>query len=303
MAEKKKPKQVEYTDPEGKVQTGWYTDGHVYRDEAATLPLLEGSTYRADNGKVYEMTPYGGVLVSSPTQEDKTGAWIPQGNRWYREAAELTGQLRQREPFAYEPGKDPLYVAGREQAQLNGSRAMQDAMGRAAALTGGYGSTYAQAAGQQAYAQELTKLAQLLPELYDRAKDDYDEETKRLLTQLGELTGLYDRDYQAYLDKLAAQTAERQREQALEGEAWDRAMQQQRFEQEQANLQQKQETERQDKLTAQQKQERDRAFSQAMQGLMLGVAVPDELLRQAGLDKAYAERLRQYYAASLAAGG
>ena len=46
----KKPKQVEYTDPEGQVQTGWYADGHVYTDEAATQPIPEGSTFRTGSG-------------------------------------------------------------------------------------------------------------------------------------------------------------------------------------------------------------------------------------------------------------
>jgi len=333
----KKPRQVEYTDPEGQVQVGWYSDGHVYRDEAATQPLLPGSTFRADNGRIYEMTEYGGVLRSSPKQEDESGAWIPQGNQWYRAAADVTKELSAREPFAYDPGSDPLYAAARDQAQLQGSRAMQDTMGKAAALTGGYGSTYAQAAGQQAYALELAKLSDLLPELYDRAKDGYDAETERLLAQLGELTGLYDRDYQTYLDKVSAQNAERELQQRLESEALDRTLEQERYEkdlalqreklaqdrelqeqklrqedarlrqeqelqqqkltQEQTAQQQKQETDRQDKLTAQQKEERDRAFSLAMQGLTLGLTVPDALLAQAGIDPAYAERIRRYYAA------
>ena len=311
----KKPKQVEYTDPEGQVQTGWYADGHVYTDEAATQPIPEGSTFRTGSGNVYRMTHYGGVLRASAKQEDADGAWIPQGNQWYRQAEDLTQELEQREPFAYDPNDDPLWRSEREQAQLAGSRAMQDAMGRAAALTGGYGSTYAQAAGQQAYALELQKLSELLPELYDRAKGDYDAETKQLLTRLGEVTGLYDRDYQTYLDKIAARNSERALDRALQSEAWEHDMQQQKLSQEQAQFEQEQALaqqklsqeqaaqaqklaqERQDKQIAQQSSERDRAFSQAMQGLTLGVRVPDALLEQAGIDKAYAERLRQYYAA------
>ena len=40
----------------------------------------------------------------------------------------------------------------------NGRLAMMDSMGRAAALTGGYGSSYAQSAGQQAYQKQMDSL-------------------------------------------------------------------------------------------------------------------------------------------------
>lgn len=43
-----------------------------------------------------------------------------------------------------------LYKQYREQYIQQGNKAMRDTMGNAAALTGGYGSTYATAAGQQA---------------------------------------------------------------------------------------------------------------------------------------------------------
>jgi guanine deaminase len=50
-----------------------------------------------------------------------------------------------------------------------GQQAMRDTMGQAAALTGGYGNTYAQQAGEQAYAAYLSRLNDVLPELYGEA--------------------------------------------------------------------------------------------------------------------------------------
>ena len=44
-----------------------------------------------------------------------------------------------------------------------GKQAMQDTMGQAAALTGGYGSTYGQAVGQQQYDAYLQNLNDEVP--------------------------------------------------------------------------------------------------------------------------------------------
>ena len=60
-----------------------------------------------------------------------------------------------------------------------GSRAMRDTMGQAAALTGGYGSSYAQSAGQQQYALYLQKLGEAMPELYQAAYERYSAEGDR----------------------------------------------------------------------------------------------------------------------------
>ena len=48
---------------------------------------------------------------------------------------------------------------------------MEDTLGKAAALTGGYASSYAQSAGQQAYNGYLQELAALVPELRQAALD------------------------------------------------------------------------------------------------------------------------------------
>lgn len=46
-------------------------------------------------------------------------------------------------------------------------------MGQAAALTGGYGSSYAQSVGQQAYARQLDALGDKIPALYRLAMEQY----------------------------------------------------------------------------------------------------------------------------------
>ena len=94
---------------------------------------------------------------------------------------ESFGKLHNRQPFAYDPGSDLLYQQYRDQYLTSGRRAMNDSMARAASLTGGYGSSYAAALGQQHYGQYLQQLNERLPELYDRAYSRWLDEGQALL--------------------------------------------------------------------------------------------------------------------------
>ena len=65
------------------------------------------------------------------------------------EIRRLYDEIVNRPAFRYDPRSDPLYQSYRSQMVTEGERAMRDTMGQAAALTGGYGSSYAQGVGQQ----------------------------------------------------------------------------------------------------------------------------------------------------------
>ena len=64
---------------------------------------------------------------------------------------------------------DPAYQQYRDQFIHQGQLAAQDAAGNAVAQTGGYGSTAATAASQQAYNESLTQLNNIVPDLYNQA--------------------------------------------------------------------------------------------------------------------------------------
>lgn len=96
---------------------------------------------------------------------------------------ELYDAWTQRDPFSYHVQSDPLYQQYRELYTQQGRLAMEDTLGQAAALTGGYGSTYAQTAGQQAFQNYMQKLNAVVPELYERAYDRYNDQGNRLLQQ------------------------------------------------------------------------------------------------------------------------
>ena len=93
---------------------------------------------------------------------------------------EAMDRILNQKDFQYRLNGDALYRQYRSQAVRDARRAMSDTMGQAAALAGGYGSSYAQAVGQQAYARQLEGLADRIPELYSLAMEQYRLQTQGL---------------------------------------------------------------------------------------------------------------------------
>lgn len=114
----------------------------------------------------------------------------------------LYEQITGRQPFKYDSSTDPLYQQYRQSYIADGERAMRDTMGQAAALTGGYASSYAQSVGQQAYDRYLERLADILPETYGLALDAYNAEGDRLDKELAMTQAMEKSDYDRYLDSL-----------------------------------------------------------------------------------------------------
>lgn len=95
---------------------------------------------------------------------------------------------------------DSLYQMYRDNYMAQGNKAMRDVMGNASALTGGYGSTYAQAAGQQAYDSYLSNLNDIALEFADRAYNRYQDDNADRYNQLSAVQGLDNTDYSRYRD-------------------------------------------------------------------------------------------------------
>ena len=92
-----------------------------------------------------------------------------------------------------------------------GQQGMMDTMGQAAALTGGYGNSYAQTAGQQTYQGYLQQLNDRIPDLYQLALSKYQLEGNALADQYAMLGTREDQDYGRYRDSVSDYYAELQR--------------------------------------------------------------------------------------------
>lgn len=82
--------------------------------------------------------------------------------------------------FSYDVNGDALYQQYKDQYINQGRMAMMDTMGQAAAMTGGYGNSYAATVGNQAYQGQLQKLNEIVPELYSMAYNMYQQEGEDL---------------------------------------------------------------------------------------------------------------------------
>lgn len=107
-----------------------------------------------------------------------------------------------REGFKYDLNSDMLYQQYKDQYVDLGRMAMKDTMGQAAALTGGYGSSYGQSVGQQQYDAYLQQLNEVVPELYGMAYDQYQQEGDDLYQQYAMTGDMADDEYGKYLDSL-----------------------------------------------------------------------------------------------------
>lgn len=114
----------------------------------------------------------------------------------------LLDKIMNREQFSYNFASDPMFQQMSQRYQQQGKMAMMDAMGQAAALTGGYGSSYGQQVGQQTYNSYLQGINDIIPELRDAAYGQYTDEGNRMLTQMDVLSALESADYGKYRDSV-----------------------------------------------------------------------------------------------------
>ena len=116
-------------------------------------------------------------------------------------------------PYRYNLDGDALYQMYRDRYLENARRSMRDTMGQAASLTGGYGSSYSQAVGQQAYDETLRGLTDVIPTLqrdaYERAQRQYANLSASILKS----------GYAPNEDELAAAGMSREEAEALR-QAW-----------------------------------------------------------------------------------
>lgn len=208
----------------------------------------------------------------------------------------LYNQVMNRDPFTFDLNGDMLYNQYKDQYTQLGQQAMMDTMGQAAMLTGGYGNSYAQTAGQQAYQQYLTQLNNIVPDLYKMAQDRYNQAGQDLRDQLSLTQGLEDAAYGKYRDTVSDWNAERD---YANEEYWNR------YNSDYANYQNmlnywntiaQQEH-------SQYNTNREMAYAQAMAAIQAGVVPSTDLLNRAGISAADAKAMAKVYKKGGSGGG
>lgn len=130
---------------------------------------------------------------------------------WQAQLNDAISKIMNREKFSYDMNADALYQQYKDQYVNQGQMAMMDTMGQAAAMTGGYGNSYAQSVGQQAYQGYLQQLNDKIPELYQLALNKYQMEGDDLYNQYSLLSAQDQQDYGRHRDTVTDWQVEMER--------------------------------------------------------------------------------------------
>ena len=196
-------------------KNGLAVDGIVGTNTWGALTKTQSSSGSSSSGNAAAAAP---AEPSAPTFQHQESDAVTQANAllqqhlaqkpgeyqstWKDQLNDKISQILNRDKFSYDPTKDAMYQYYADQYTTQGKLASMDVMGQAAAMTGGYGNSYAQAAGQQAYQSYLQKLNEVVPELYGMAQDQYNQEGQALYDQASLMAQMEDQDYGRYRDQL-----------------------------------------------------------------------------------------------------
>lgn len=252
----------------------------------------------------------GGYTPSAQLVEAQKYAQSVQAQKPEEYESAYTDQLQaqfdaimNRQPFKYDIGSDASFQQMSDMYVQQGRRAMQDTMGQAAALTGGYGNSYAQGAGQAAYGNYLQQLGALAPEYEQQAYTRWQGEGADMMDRY-QMTADREQDaYSRYMDRLNQYYEEADRaQQAADdmynreyGEYMDRQnydFQQQQFAQQQKEYEQSIASEN-----------RDYAYNTALMMLQGGQMPSTDLLTAAGISQADAAAIMAMYTPKATSGG
>lgn len=202
--------------------TGGQSGGSFYLDPISPNDFSFGSAPTYSSGwadevkKLYNQQKNRGEYSFSgekPTYQNRYDATIQ----------DLLGQIVNREDFSYDPETDPLYSQYRKQYAREGQRATADALGAAAAASGGIPSSYAATAAGQAGDYYAAQMADKIPELYQLAYNQYMNEHSMKLSDLGAVQGAEQSDYQKYLNDLGQYNTDRSFDYGVWSDAQQRA--------------------------------------------------------------------------------
>lgn len=182
----------------------------IYAGATLDIPDATDTAHSAPQAQSAADNAWSRPEVSTQSAPDFSYTPAPYKSAYADEIEELMKSIESRPDFSYDYSEDPLYENYRDSYTDGGRLAMQDAMGEAAALTGGYGSSYAQSVGQQTYQAYMRALSDKVPDLAQSAYDKYKDEENALLGQLANYSELDAAAYARYRDDVEAERKNRE---------------------------------------------------------------------------------------------
>lgn len=180
-----------------------YAQTHEYDQYNPAVRYTYDPSTNADYTKYQKQADKAYNKVASATGYDPTKN--AEYTQYQGQMSDLFNRFMNQKKFSYDPQSDPLYQQYAQQYTTLGRQAMIDTQAQAAGLTGGYGNTYAQGVGQQAYQNYLMRLNDVIPELYSLAYNQYRDDQNLLQNQYQMARDAsdtqWDRGYQLYSDQ------------------------------------------------------------------------------------------------------
>ena len=168
-----------------------------YNNIASTQDIIDQKTWDALNSSFATSDAYNQAMAYTNQLLEQ----LSSGRTTYTDQIQdLMTQIQNREDFTYDVAEDTLFQQALSSAMSSGKSAMMDTIGQASALTGGYGSTYATSAGNQAYNAYIEDAYDNLPQYYQMALEAYQMEGQDMYNQLSMLTNADATEYQRMYD-------------------------------------------------------------------------------------------------------
>lgn len=169
--------------------------------------------YDAQNDPVYQQ-----ALQNQQQVQTQTPTYAAT---YDQQVQDMYDQVKNQKDFSYDLNGDALWQQYKDQYTTQGKLAMMNTMGQAAALTGGYGSSYSQAAGQQAYQGYLQQLNDRVPELYQLALQKYNNDQAALMNKFNVTQQMQADEYGKYQDAMSQHNIDLDRADAAVNTAYD----------------------------------------------------------------------------------
>ena len=172
---------------------------------STTTPAPTPTAYQYEKFEYEPYTKSEKLQGYTNSYEDKlnNGKPVQQDSAWLGQLQNILDKILNKEEFSYDLNGDVLYQQYKDQFVTQGKQASMDVMGQAAATTGGYGNSYAQSVAQQTYQGYLQQLNDKVPELFQIARDQHNQDYQDLKDQASILNSLVQQDYEKGRDAVA----------------------------------------------------------------------------------------------------
>lgn len=202
--EKKQQPQAQQQTKVGNAAQAQQRAAAAYQPAAQNWQQPQSQQYQTAQGQQHQAAQAGGNVAAAQQLLEQLSAQKPGAyqSQWSEKLNGILDKITNRKPFQYDVNADALYQMYKDQYVQQGKMAMQDTMGQAATMTGGYGNSYAQGVGQQAYQGYLQQLTGKIPELARQAQDQYNQEGQELYNLYSLMGSQENQDYSRYRDDM-----------------------------------------------------------------------------------------------------